>query len=443
VENKMVESAIKVATGSISNRVDAYNFNNHNTNGNMQFLGIDGWTPQNKEYRSIGDRRVTSLTLGTYGLGGMVFNTQRLVKTLKPRVEESLLRIEEYSNEIGNTNKILYTTLFATGTSASTTPIVAEASRSRGLTSMIFGVIPSNLSEGYQRLNCIYSFAMLQAPLILVNEDFAESVATETRIRANNAAGMDPSKYYINAQFSMEFCKKIARIISGLPEKESKQGTTDNDDDLGFLDVKESCNRNMSVELESAIGKRPEIYCLHYSHSQKNEFEELAILRPSVKPSADMGNPLIFVEYDTRTSEDEVGKAIMTSLEMQNLKPERIFFVPSTVNNLVALVPSGIPPSLKQLINHLTKGRPLKEIMEKVAKRTILSSVPPIRLGSEQRIIKEQLSNIFYNEKSEIEALAKSQGLSMDWNELTDHFLLYYLAENHDTYLRPIRGDIR
>ena len=117
----------------------------------MQFLGIDGWTPQNKEYKSIGDRRVTSLTLGTYGLGGMALNTQRLVKTLKPRVEESLLRIEEYSNEIGNTNKILYTTLFATGTSASTTPIVAEASRSRGLTSMIFGVIPSNLSEGYQR----------------------------------------------------------------------------------------------------------------------------------------------------------------------------------------------------------------------------------------------------------------------------------------------------
>ena len=140
----MVESEIKVATGSISNRVDAYNFKKKYTKSNMQFLGIDGWTPQNREYKNIGDGRVTSLTLGTYGLGGMVYNTQRLVKTLKPRVEESLLRIEESSNERGNTNKILYATLFPTGTSASTTPIVAEASRSRGLTTMIVGVIPSN-----------------------------------------------------------------------------------------------------------------------------------------------------------------------------------------------------------------------------------------------------------------------------------------------------------
>lgn len=438
----MVESVIKVATGSISNRIDAYNIKNSYTHSNMQFLGIDGWTPQHREYKSIGDRRVISLTLGTYGLGGMVFNTQGLVNTLKPRVEESLLRIEEVSNEIGNTNKILYTTLFATGTSASTTPIVAEACRTRGLNCLIFCVIPSNISEGYQRLNCIYSLAMLRAPVVLVNEDFAESTSMDTRLRANNASGMNASKYYIDGQYSMDFCNKLARIIGGLPEKECKQEAEDNEDDLGFLDVKESNFRNMSVELESAIGKRPELYCMHYSHSQKNNFEELAILRPSVKPSSDIGSPLIFVEFNaSQISEDEVGNAIISSLEMQSLKPERIFFVPSTKNELVALIPSGIPPRLKQLIRHLTKEKPLKEVMEKVAKRTILSSIPPIRIGCERRILNEQLANIFYSEKSDLETLAKSLGFSMDWKELAEHYLLFHLAEEHGVYLRPVKGD--
>ncbi|MCU0849739.1 MAG: hypothetical protein MUC80_00500 [Candidatus Thermoplasmatota archaeon] len=435
----MVESIIKVATGSTANRIDAHNIKNGLTQSNIYFLGIDGWTPQHKEYQNIGDRRVTSLTLGTYGLGGMVFSTKRLANTLKPRIEELLLRIEEISNENGDTNKILYTTLFGTGTSGSTTPIVAEASRARGLTSLIFSVIPSDLSEGYQRLNSIYSLTISNASVILVNEDFAESTSLETRNRAESAVGMNPSKYHVCGQYSMEFCNRLARIISGTPEYDCDKGTKEGEDDLGFLDVTESNHRNMSVELESAIGKRPEFYCLHYSHSQKINFEELAILRPSVMPSSNPGNPLIFVQYDaSQTSEEEVSSSVIMSLEAQGLKPERMFIMPSKTNEVVALIPSGVPPRLRKLLRLLAKEKPLKEVMENMAKRTILSSIPPIRIGSERRILQDQMTKIFYDDKSELETLAKTLGLGQDLVELKERNLLFHLAEEHGVYLKPL-----
>lgn len=434
----MVESIIKVATGSTANRIDAHNIKNGLTQSNIYFLGIDGWTPQHKEYQNIGDHRVTSLTLGTYGLGGMVFGIKKLANTLKPKIEESLLRIEEISNENGDINKILYTTLFGTGTSGSTTPIVAEASRVRGLTSLIFSVIPSDLSEGYQRLNSIYSLAISNASVILVNEDFAESTSLETRNRAESAVGMNPSKYHVCGQYSMEFCNRLARIISGAPEYDCDKGTKDGEDDLEFLDVKESNHRNMSVELESAIGKRPEFYCLHYSHSQKINFEELAILRPSVMPSSNPGNPLIFVQYDaSQTSEEEVSSSVIMSLEAQGFKPERMFIMPSKTNEVVALIPSGVPPRLRQLLRLLAKEKPLKEVMENVAKRTILSTIPPIRIGSERRILQDQMSKIFYDDKSEVETLAKTLGLGQDLDELKERNLLFHLAE-HGVFLKPL-----
>jgi hypothetical protein len=92
---------------------------------------------------------------------------------------------------------------------------------------------------------------------------------------------------------------------------------------------------------------------------------------------------------------------------------------------------------LKELIRFIKKDKPLNEVMEKVCKKTILSNIPPIRRGYENKILKERMSKIFYPEKSDIEMLAKSLGFSMDWDELIERNLLFYLAEE-GVYLRPI-----
>lgn len=436
----MVESIIKVATGSTSNRVDAYNIKNNSTAANIYFLGLDGWTHQHREYKGIGDRRITSITLGNYGLGGMSFKTQLLAKTLQPKIEEKLLRIEEIANENGNTIKTLYTSLYGTGTSASTTPIIAASSRAAGINNIIFAVIPNVLSEGYQTLNILYALALsATSPVILVNEDFAESTSMNTRIMARNAADMDPSKYYITSQFSFEFCNRLSRIISGMPKNNNNE-IKDGGSDLDFLDSNETNQRNMSVELESALGRRAELFTLYYGHSASNDFQELAILHPSVMPT-DPQDPIIFAEFNSsKMSEDEAANAIMTSLEMQGLHPERIFFSASSLNSLIALVPSALPNRIQELIKQVERDKPLKDVLVKISKKSLLSNVPPIRIGNENRIVKEGLEKIFFSEKSDVESYIKSLGLAMSWDELAERNLMVSLAEKHDCFIRPV-GD--
>ena len=441
----MAKNIVKVAGGSISNRIDAYNIKHGLVHSNIQPFGLDCDTKQNKEFRDIRDRRTTSITLGDYGLGGSSFNTQRLASTLKPRVEEILLRNEEIANEQGNEIKTVYINLYPTGTSASATPIVATASKKIGNDPLIFAVLPENLAESYQHISCIYSMALSSFfSTIILREEFAESVPMNTRIRAREAAGMNPSKFYITAQFSMKLCNRLAQIISGVPYSESKQETKDDEDELSFLDAEESSTRDMSVELESAIGGRPELFSLYYGHTKGNNFEKLAILRPSVMTTEYPGDPLIFAGFNAlQMSEDEAGSAIMTGLEMQGLKPERIFFTPSTQNEIIALIPTSIPDRIKDLIALVQRDKPLKDVMEKLAKKTILSNVYPIRRGFESRIIKERLEQIFYHDKSDVEELAKKQGSSLSWDELVEHNLLFYLAEKHGVYLKPIGGDVK
>jgi len=438
----MAKNIVKVAPGSISNQVDAYNIKHGLVHSNIQHFGLDCDTIKHREFKKIGDRRITSITLGDYGLGGSSFNTQRLASTLTPKVEEILLRNEEIANEQGNEIKTIYINLYPTGTSASAAPIVATASKKIGNDPLIFAVLPENLAESYQHISCIYSMALSSFfSTIISREEFAESVPMDTRIRAREAAGMNPSKFYITAQFSMKLCNRLAQIISGVPYSESKQETKDDEDDLGFLDAEESSTRDMSVELESAIGGRPELFSLYYGHTKGNNFEKLAILHPSVMTTEYPGDPLIFAGYDASLSEDEVGSAIMTGLEMQGLKPERIFFTPSTKNEIIALIPTSIPDRIKDLIRLVQRDKPLKDVMEKLAKKTILSNVYPIRRGFESRIIKERMSQIFYHDKSDVEELAKKQGSSSSWDELVERNLLFYLAEKHGVYLKPIGGD--
>lgn len=435
----MVESVIKVATGSTSNKVDAHNIKNNAIPENIYFLGLDGWTHQHKEYKEIGNPRISTITLGNYGLGGVALKTQLLAKTLQPKIEEKLLRLEEIANENGNTIKILYSSLFGTGTSGSASPIIASSSRAAGIKSLIFAVIPNVLSEGYQTLNILYALAITAPhPVILVNEDFAESTSMGTRINAQNAAGMSPSRYYISAQFSFEFCNRIARIIGGTPENNDAE--KDNGDDLDFLDSNETNQRNMGAELEGALGNRAELFTLYYGHLASNDFQELAILRPSVMPS-DPQDPIIFAEFNvSKMSEDEATNEIMTSLEMQNLRPERIFFSPSSKNSIIALVPSALPNRIHELIRQVERDKPLKDVMVKIAKKSLLSNIPPIRIGNENRIVKEGLEKIFYSEKSEVEDYIKSLGLAMSWDELAERNLLVNLAEKHDCFIRPV-GD--
>lgn len=437
----MVESVIKVATGSTSNRVDAYNIKNNSLLENIYFLGLDGWTHQHREYKDIGDRKISSITLGNYGLGGMAFKTQLLAKTLQPKIDEKLLRIEEIANEDGNTIKTLYASLYGTGTSASTTPIIAASSRAAGINNLIFAIIPNTLSEGYQTLNILYALVLTAtSPVILISEDFAESTCINTRAMAQNAANMDPSKYYITGQFSWEFCNRIARIIGGIPEEIRNNEEKEDEDDLEFLDSNETNCRNMSVELESALGGRAEIFTLCYGHSTSNDFQELAILHPSIMPKYPQ-DPIIFAEFNAAlVSEDEVTNGIMTSLEMQSLRPERIFFSASSSNSLIALIPSALPKRIQEVIKQVERHKPLKEVLVKIAKKSLLSNIPPIRIGNEKRIIKDGLEKIFFPEKSDVEDYVKSLGLSMSWEELAERNLMVNLAEKHDCYIRPV-GD--
>lgn len=431
--------------GSISNRVVASNIKNGwSFPDNLEILGIDCFTPQNKELESTDDDMVNCITIGEYGMAGLSFNSQRCAHSLKTRIEQAILRAEEKSIVKGNTIKILYATMLPTGTASTVTPIVSTISNNLGLNPLIFSIVPDNLSETYQLINTINGVALSSFnPIIIATEDYAELVPEDTRIRARLAACGDPSKFYIKSQFSMELSCKIARLVSGLSKTEkNKNDENEGEDELSFLDAEDEVIRNQSVELETAIGGRQELFVMHYAHSQNNNFEEMCILKPSIKPECP-GDPLVFVEYNSSTmSEDEVGNTIRSSLENQDLQPERLFFMPSDHNEIIALIPTKIPERLKNLIKYVKKDKNLSDVLEKWARKTILSNIPPIRRGKENEILTDRLNKIFYQDKSEVEDLAKTLGFSLDLDELKMRNLLFYLAEEEDVFLRPIGGEL-
>jgi hypothetical protein len=252
------------------------------------------------------------------------------------------------------------------------------------------------------------------------------------------AARGDPSKFYKLSQFNLEFSCKIARLLSGISEKEPEEKPGD---DLSFLDLDCEALRNQSLELETAIGGRQELFVMHYARSQNNNFEEMGILKPTIKAECP-SDPIALVEYNSqKTSEDEVGNALITSFERQDLKAEKMVFLPSDHNELTVLIPSKVPSILRDLIRYVKKDKELQDILEKWAKKTILSNIPPIRRGYENKILKNRMSQIFFNDKSESMDLAKSIGFSMDIDELKDRNFLFYLAEEEGVFLRPIGGE--
>ncbi len=438
----MEEATIKVASGSISTDVDGNNFKEDKSRPeNLYGLAIDCDTKHLKEYKGIGIPNVSTITLPYFGMGGVTYRTRLLEQTLKPKIEEKLLRTEEIANEHGQKIKFVYSNLFGTGTSSTISPLIWNTCKSLGLNNITFAVIPNLLSEGYQKSNFLYALSLLSfQPTILVTEDFAELTSTETRIKAQNVAGMKPSKYYFDSTFYWDFCCNFTRVISGKPVNNNIDNS--NDDDLDFLDSYESNCRNNSVEIENALGGRAELFCLYYNHSVENDFQKLAILKPTVQPKNPQ-DPIIFAVFNANNiSEDQVSNEVTTSLELQGLRPERIFFLPSQTNELIALIPSAIPNRIQNLINQVRRKKPLQEVLTTVAKKSLLSSIPPICIGNEKRVVKEGLEKIFFSEKSNVEEYVKSLGLSMSWDELIDRNLFVNLAEKQGCFIRPV-GDVQ
>ena len=85
-----------------------------------------------------------------------------------------------------------------------------------------------------------------------------------------------------------------------------------------------------------------------------------------------------------------------------------------------------------------TQSEELKDILEKWAKRTITSAIPPIRIGNTNKILKDRLSTIFFQDRSEWEEFLKKQGHLSDLDELAKTNFSYYLGKVHDVFLKPL-----
>ena len=168
----------------------------------------------------------------------------------------------------------------------------------------------------------------------------------------------------------------------------------------------------------------------------------MSILKPSIRPQS-VGDPLVIAEYNSSAiSEDEVLNDITTSLEKQDLVPEKYFAISSDHNEIYVLIPTGVPDRLKNLIKYVKKDRRLHDVLEKWAKASILSRIPPIRRGYESKILKDRLSQIFFQQKSDAEELVKKQGFSSDLEELKETNFWAYLAAEEEVYLKSLGGGV-
>ena len=429
--------------GSISTKVLTSNIkNNYPFPNNMEVLVGECETPQQQELINTGSDIVNILKIAEFGMSGMGMNAQRCARSLSTRIEESILAAEEKAIRRGNTLRLQYTTLLPTGTSSTVGVIAANVARNKGLDPLVFSVIPNNLSQTYQLINTINALALCPfSPLIVIDEEYTQMFPEDLKNRARIAAGGEPSKFYLAAEFSLDFSCKLARLISGKSAKNPDENDIEDQDDLAFLDNEDEFLRNQSGELATVFSGRQEMFVLHYARSRNGNFEELSRLKPSIMPDCP-SDPVVFAEYDSSAlSEDEVCNAIRNSLENQYLHLERCFLTASDHNEVIALIPTKIPARLKNLIRFVKKNKSLDEIMKKWAKKTILSNIPPIRRGYENKILKDRLGQIFYDDKDEVDDLAKRIGSSMDLDELKQRNFLFYLAEHENLFLKPIGGD--
>jgi len=433
----MAEGIVINENGSISNRIVASNIKNgFPFPDNVQILATECTTKQHADLKATGrDEMVNTVTIGEYGMAGHSFHVQRCAKSLRPRIYEAILKAEEKSIAKGHTLKMQLTTIFPTGTSATVGPIAANVAKSMGLDTLVFAVLPDVVSQSFQLINAINAIALSSFhPLVLIEENHADMVLEETRARADLAAGGTASKFYAISQDTMEFGCKLARLISGSTEK---TGDSNESDELSFLDAQEEGFRNQSKEIASAISGKSELYIMHHSRSRNNDFEQMGILKPSIQARCP-GDPVVFIEYQGTLSEDDVANAVLTCMDNQQIRPERLCFLPSDHNSVTAIIPTKIPQRLKDLISYVSKDKPLSVTMKKWAMKTILTSIFPIQRGSEDHILKNRLGKIFYDNKSEVEALAKTLGLTQDLDELKERNLLFHLAEEYGVYLKPL-----
>ena len=256
--------------------------------------------------------------------------------------------------------------------------------------------------------------------------------------RAVLANGGNVSNFIKMGFFSLKFSEMISNLINGMDvEKTEENDEKNKSDDFGFLDAVKNKVRNMSVEFESAIGGRSGLYVMHYARSNHPNFNELTTLLPTITPE-NPSDPVLFIHYDSSAiSENEVINDVNSSMEKQELKAERLFCIASSKNEALAIIPTEIPQRIKTLIDIVKKDKTLVEVLEKWAKRTILTGIPPIRIRNTNKILKEQLSKIFFQDEAEWEDYWRKRGFT-DFEELAKTNFSYFLGSEHGVFLKPV-----
>ncbi len=426
------------AIGSTSNRILLSNIKNgFDIPNNIQAETIECETPTHSQVMKLGHNRIVSIPLGLFGMGGF-FNAQQCYNAYNSKIEEGLMTAEEKASRSSFTLKIQYSTVFPTGTSSSMAPLVSYAGKKFNMKPLSMAIVPNNNAPSFQLYNIVNCLALMNGPIILVDENFGQSIPEEMKHRAEYCID-NPSNFYYTGQFSFEFACTLARLISGDPSEKTSGNADDEEreDDFAFLDATENEGRNQIVELESEIGGRNGLYVMHYSRTLEPNFEESSILKPGIQPS-DPKDIIIIAKYDSSISEDQVITDITSALERQQLKASRFFCMASDRNETYALISTNVPYRLKNLINHVKGNKSLGEVLERRYRKTILASVCPIMRGSEAKILKERLSKIFFQDISEWEDYVKKQGHSSDLDELAKTNFSYFLGKEHGVFLKPV-----
>jgi hypothetical protein len=428
------------ALGSTFNQVLYENLKNGwKFKKNQRALAIDCLTNQLQNIIKCSNDNIAVIKINTYGFGGYSFDIHQCYSSLKTKIEESLMKLGEDSSRNGYILKYLYLTVYPGGTSSTTAPILMKISTKFGLKPLSMYILPDSLSQTFQMINTINCFAFSSDyPVIICEESFSEMIPKEMKIRAGLNNGGNPSSFIKMGYFSLKFGDMISKLISGMRVKNTNEIDVEkNNDDFRFLDVVDNVNRNQNVEFESAFGGRNGLYVMHYARSNHANFNELTTLLPTITPE-NPADPIIFLQYDsTAISENEVINDVNSTLEKQQLKCERLFCINSSVNEAIAIIPTEIPLRLKKLIKIVQKERNLKDVLEKWAKRTILTGIPPIRIRNTNKILKEQLSKIFFQDEAEWEDYWRKRGFT-DFEELAKTNFSYFLGSEHGVFLKPV-----
>lgn len=425
------------AIGTTSNRILLSNIqNNFDLPNNVISKTLECETTTYHQVRKLGHPRIVTVPLGLFGMGGF-FNAQQCYSTYNSKIQEGLMAAEEIASRSSFTLKIQYSTVFPGGTCSSLSPLVTYAGKKFNMKPLSMVIVPNNNAPSYQLYNVINCLALMSGPVILVEESYGQSIPEEMKRRAGYCVDK-PSNFNYSGQFSYEFAYTLAKLISGdPPEKtEGTKGNEEREDDFAFLDATENKGRNQIMEIESEIGGRNGLYVMHYSRTLEPNFEESSILKPGIQPS-DPKDILIIAKYDCSIPEDQVINDITSALERQQLTASRFYCMPSSTNETYALISTNVPYRLKNMINHVKGTKSLREVLERRYRKTILANVCPIMRGSEAKILKERMSNIFFQDKSHWEDYMKKQG-HLDPDELAKTNFSCYLGKEHDVFLKPV-----